>query len=129
MTANGRHKGDNTRLVAEAARGATTLEAAEAAGVSERTARRRLADQQVQREVEQARGQMLETLVGQLSEAGGHAARQLRGLLDADGDQVRLGACRAALEYLLRSRELLVLERRVAEVERAIERREGEHAW
>jgi hypothetical protein len=113
MTEIGRQKGDAPLIVALAA-GATIRDAAKQAGVSEKTAHRRAASPDFQKRVSEARTQMVQRAVGMLSEASTEAVTTLRGLLDAESESVRLGACRAIVELGTRLRESEELERRIA---------------
>jgi len=58
--------GDDELILALAA-GATVREAAEQAGISERTAHRRLADADFRRAVDEARGRMFDAALGRLA--------------------------------------------------------------
>ncbi len=87
-------------LIAALARGCSQSEAARAAGISDRTVRRRLQDKAFRGKVREARREMLMTTVGALSDAGSAAVRALRQLLTAESDSVRLGAAKAILDHL-----------------------------
>jgi hypothetical protein len=105
-------------LIAALAGGATVAEAAKTAGVSERTAFRRLQDPAFQERLREAREGTIRRAVAMLAEMGTEAAATLRALLEPTvPPTVRLGAARAALELGARLRESEELARRVAELE------------
>jgi hypothetical protein len=102
VTQPGRKNVDDALTVALAS-GASAAAAADAAGVSERTVRRRQGDYFFMKGVKEARAQMVSQAVSTLASAGGLAAETLQGLL-AEGNPpaVRLAAAKAVLEFLLR---------------------------
>ena len=104
-------------LVASLAAGQTVLDAAREAGLSEKTAHRRLAEPEFRRRVAAARDQMLARAVGQLTDAATEAVATLRELLAADALAVRLGAARSILDLGRRLREALELDARLTELE------------
>ena len=107
--------------MAALAGGATYEDAAERAGVSERTVRRRLDDPAFRHRVDAARAEMLSRAVARLTGASVEAVEALRGLLGSGQDFARLGAARAILELGLKLREQLDLAGRVAALEQAAE--------
>jgi hypothetical protein len=120
MAENGR-KNRDTALLTALAGGATVRQAAEQAGVSERTAFRRLADADFAREVDILRAEMVRRAWGKMADGMAEAADTLRQLLRAESESVRLGACRAALEMGVELRESVELEQRL----QALEERSG----
>ena len=116
VAGTGRHNAD-AALVAALAGGATVGQAATVAGVGERTAYRRLAEPDFRRDMTYARDELLTQTVGRLAEAGTEAVATLRGLLGAESESVRLGACRAILELGAKLRESEELAERLAVVE------------
>src|SRR5262249_16669357 len=122
----GRRSGADEALAVALARGLTIAAAAEAAGISERTARRRLKDAAFRARVKQLRGEMVERTVGALSDASGKAVRTLSRLL---GPSTRAGVRRSAaatiLGELVKLKGVLDLEERVAELERRVAGGEG----
>lgn len=116
MTARGRSSADSL-LIAALASGATQREAADRAGVSERTVRRRLSDPEFCAAVEHARREMVAQAVAHLSGTATEAARTLRALLRARSEHARLGAARAVLDYLRQHRESVEIEQRLRELE------------
>ncbi len=119
MADNGSSKGDDALLVALAS-GATVRDAAGRAGVAERTAYRRLDDPGFRRRLARARAELIDRAVGQLSDAATAAVATLRGLLDADSDNVKLGAARSILELGTRLREAAEIEGRLVELESTV---------
>jgi hypothetical protein len=109
-------------LVLALAVGDSAAAAAKKAGVHERTVRRRLAKPTFRARVAQARAEMLGSAVGRLASLGGTAANTLRDLV-AEGTPpaVRLGAARAALEYLFRGAEVDTLARQVEDLKQQVE--------
>lgn len=126
MTASGR-TGADTALIAALAAGCTHAAAAEQAGVSERTVRRRLDDPAFRQQVEAARAEILDRAVAELTSAAVEAVEALRTLLGSEADYARLGAARAILEVGLRYRAQLDLAERVAALE--ADRPKGDPTW
>jgi hypothetical protein len=109
-------------LVVALAGGASVSAAAAHAGVSDRTARRRLADPAFRTRVDEARGELVRQAVGRLSAIGVLAGDTLEGLIKgAASEAVRLGAARAVLEYMFRGQEIDALARQLDELERRLE--------
>ena len=100
------------------ASGTSVREAAASAGVSERTAYRRLGDPAFRRRVSEIRASFLNQAVGLLSEAANEAVSTLKALLTARAESVRLSAARAILELGPKLREQAELEERVTALER-----------
>ena len=106
-------------LVAALAAGSTIRDAATAAGVGERTVRRRLKDPSFRAQVDAARHTAIDLAVARLSDSAGFAATALRQLAEsAQAETVRLGACRTILELGLKWREHGDLTERIAALER-----------
>jgi hypothetical protein len=119
----GQQRGD-AALVAALAAGATERAAAAQAGMSERSARRRMADPAFRALVHQAQTDVLGQAVATLTGASVKAASTLLGLLDASAPPtVRLGAARAILEFTGRLREEHLIEARLSAVEQALDLR------
>jgi hypothetical protein len=95
MAENGRRKGDAALALALAS-GRTVRDAAEAAGIGERTATRRVADADFRRRIAELRGQMVSRALGKIAEGMTEAADTLRALLTAEGESVRLGTTSGA---------------------------------
>ena len=119
-----RNRGDELLLGALAA-GSPVEQAARAAGLSTRTAYRRLADPAFRARLARARDTLIETALGELVDSASEAVATLRALLQAEDERVRLGAAKATLEQLLRLRETLTLGQRLATLERAQAARSG----
>jgi len=116
MAENGREKGDDALLLALAA-GDTVRAAAKKAGISERTASRRLADPDFRRRLTEARADMVQRALGKLADASTEAADSLRKLLQAKKETVRLSAARTILELGNRLREAVEFEQRLSALE------------
>jgi hypothetical protein len=116
MAENGRRKREDALAVALAG-GATLRAAAEAAGLSERTASRRWADASFRHLVARLRAEAVERATGQLADGMAEAATVLRQLLSAESESVRLAACRATLELAVKLREAAEIERRLCDLE------------
>ena len=116
MTHTGRRKADDV-LAAAVAACQTLRDASKVARVGERTAARRWAEPDFQRKVVALRAAMVERALGRLSDAMCEAAEQLRELLGARSEAVRLGAARSPLELGVKLRESVELERRLSELE------------
>ena len=108
-------------LVAALAAGATLVDAARQAGVSERTVRRRLDDPAFCQQVDEARAAMLTQAVARLTAASVAAVETLQTLLAAEPAFVRLAAARAILDLGLKYREHHDLTERVLALELAAE--------
>ena len=123
MKNEGRNRSDELLLTRLAA-GATVEQAANAAGISTRTAYRRLADPAFTRRLAQARDELISSALGELVECASEAVATLRALLSASDERVRLGAAKSTLEQLLRLRETLTLSQRLAVLERTMQQRQ-----
>jgi hypothetical protein len=123
MKNEGRNRADELLLTRLAA-GATVEQAANAAGLSARTAYRRLADPVFTRRLAQARDELISSALGELVECASEAVATLRALLSASDERVRLGAAKSTLEQLLRLRETLTLSQRLAVLERTMQQRQ-----
>jgi hypothetical protein len=93
--------------------------AAQAAGVSESTAFRRVRDPEFRRQLERTRADILERAVGHLADSTIEAAVILRQMLHekATPPAVRLGVARSLIELGTRLRESTVLEQRLTALE------------
>ena len=112
-----RKKGDDALLLALAG-GVAVAEAARRAGVSERTAFRRLADPEFKRRLAQVRDKMLDDAVGQLAHNSGTAVETLTKLCtDGQSESVRLMAARSLLELAPRLRASVELGARMTALE------------
>src|SRR5438552_12555720 len=120
MQKRDRNRGDELLLGALAA-GSPVEHAAETAGVSVRTAYRRLADPAFARHLAQARDELISSALGELVECASEAVATLRALLSASDERVRLGAAKSTLDQLLRLRETLMLSQRLAALERSLQ--------
>lgn len=89
--------GTEVALVAALAAGSTVRAAAKAAGISERTAYRRLTEAAVRREVSMLRSAALEEAACALATASRKAAQAVIDLLDHPDPKVRLQAARQAV--------------------------------
>jgi hypothetical protein len=106
-------------LVLALATGRTHAQAAAAANVSERTVNRRMSDPAFKARVRKARGAMVAAASGKLA-ANMTAAADALVLLLADADPtVRLRAATKLIELGVRTAELVDLEHRVQELEKA----------
>ncbi len=113
-------------LVMVLAAGKPVTEAARLAGVSERTAWRRLNDPAVRQQVRDARAALIDHTVSRLAAASMGAAATLVALLDAESEPVRLRAAVAILEQTVKLRDSEELERRLAALEAALAREESD---
>jgi hypothetical protein len=119
------HNRRDELLLAALASGTPVEQAAKTAGVSKRTAYRRLADPRFASRLAQARDELISSALGELVEGASKAVKTLRSLLDAEDERVRLAAAKGHLEQLLRLRETLALNQRLAALERALQNRSG----
>src|SRR5205809_7974769 len=108
-------------LLGALAAGRPVEHAAQIAGVSVRTAYRRLADPVFARRLAQARDELISSALGELVDCASEAVSTLRALLNDSEARVRLGAGKALLDQLLRIRETLTLSERLAALERSVQ--------
>lgn len=118
--AGGDRRNADAVLIAALAGGATIQAASAAARVAESTVYRRLRDDEFQRQISTARGEMIARAVGALADASAKAVTTLSDLLDAENESVALGAARSILEMGAKLRENIELERRIADLEARI---------
>jgi hypothetical protein len=107
-------------LAAALASGQTLRDAARTAGLSERTAARRMADPAFRSEVAAIRARILEQATGQLAAAATKAVTTLCALLDDDLANVRLRAACAILELSHKLYDERMMEQRLADLEKRI---------
>ena len=122
MAASGRRRADDNLTLALAS-GMTVEDAASKAGVSERTAYRRLDDPEFRRRVVELQAEVLGQAAGQLAQATIESVTTLRELLGASSDHIRLNAARAILQNAVRLREATTIELRIQALEAFIEGR------
>ena len=112
---------DDPALVVALAAGATYAEAAAQAGVSERTARRRMDDPAFRAALDDARAEVVSRAVDRLSAVATDAVDTLAALLGPGvPPPTRLGAARAVLELGSRLREEHDLAARLGALEEAL---------
>ena len=121
MAHRGRRNADEALALAVAS-GQTLRDAAQTAGVGERTATRRMADADFRARVAQLRADMVQRSLGRLADGMGAAADKLRLLLAAASESVQLGASRSLIELGVKLRESTELEERLADLEHRIRR-------
>lgn len=103
------------------ARGVGVAEAAKLAGVSERTAFRRLSDSKFREQVNSIRRRVFDGAVGRLVEVSGRAVEGLVDLMEGDYPAAqKLAACRAVLEFSAKLRQEAEFEDRLASLEERI---------
>jgi hypothetical protein len=125
MAGNVRKTSDERLLLALAC-GATQAKAAQEAGVTERTVRRRLAEPAFRKRLFQVRGEILERASGALTAAALKAVQTLLALQETNQPgTVRLGAARAILEMCLRVREVAEIEVQIAELQAQVDALKG----
>jgi hypothetical protein len=116
VPAGGRKRADETLLLALAC-GATVEGAARQAGVSERTAHRRLKEPAFQARLQALRDDMLQRAAATLTAASQEAAKTLVKLLQAQTPSAQLGAARAILDGATKLSEFAELRRRIQALE------------
>jgi len=109
-------RGEGALIVALAC-GDTVKEAAERAGVGERTVYRRLADQSFIAKVNKARNMMVSQAVGKLSLNCAKAAGTLEKLLDSDNPRIRLQAAKAIMDHAIKLSDSWAIEQRLLYLE------------
>jgi hypothetical protein len=117
--AGGDRSNADARLLAALAGGSTVADAAQQAGIGERTAYRRLDDPTFRAQLDDARQQTIQAAIDTLSATATEAAATLRDLLrrEAYSPAIRLGAARSILELGARLREANEIEQRLAALE------------
>jgi len=116
MAKFGSKKGDS-KLILALASGHGTREAAQQAGVSIRTAYRRIDDPLFRQKVTAARDEMFRVAVGSLASAAVEAVDTLRDLLTSQSPTAQLGAARAILDLGQRLREATEIDARLRVLE------------
>lgn len=122
MTATDRTRRGDAALVGALAAGATHAQAAERAGVSERTVRRRLDEPDFRRAVSRERGRILDRAAGLAADTAAEAITVLRDLMRDAPEHVRLAAARAIVDRAASLREAGELEERLRRLEEVAER-------
>jgi hypothetical protein len=121
LTAADRRRGSDQLLVAALAGGATQAEAGAAAGVSERTVRRRLADPGFADRVREERSALVARIGARLTGLTVHAVDALAELLAAGvADGVRLRTALGVLDSSRTWRDAGEVEERLRAVEQAL---------
>ena len=132
MTALTKHRTDDSLALALST-GQTIIEAARAAGVSERTARRRWAEPDFRRLVAEFRGEVIAQAASRLAASMTHAADRLVQLVDSPDPRTALAAAKAVVSLGLLAREKIDNETLVRELEAKLEQieaqREGGAPW
>src|SRR5262245_31788708 len=122
VVAHSGKKNADEALVLALATGVSVPDAAGRAGVSTRTAYRRLEDPGFRRRVDQARSDLVNAAIGRLSAIGAESVAEVERLVrESKSEAVRLGAVRTVLEYLFRGNEQYTLARQVDELRRQLE--------
>jgi hypothetical protein len=117
MAFGGRQNADDALILALAC-GATVESAAQKAGISPRTAHRRLANPQFRSQLNNVRGDMVQRAASLLTAAAMEAIKTLVSLQEkSTPPAVRLGAARAILELGTKLREASEWEARLAALE------------
>lgn len=104
-------------LVNALAAGSSVAEAAERAGVSAKTAYRRLREPEFKAKITVARDALFADAVGKLADAASAAIATLVDLLGSSSPTARLGAARAILEHGPKLRDQVELEARITVLE------------
>lgn len=105
------------QFIAALAMGKSIAEAAGDVGISERTARRWLAETEFRQHVETARSELMKQALAQLSGVASDAVKTLKDLLTSPNDNAKLGAARPILANLISLKEHHELEERIARLE------------
>jgi hypothetical protein len=116
--ADGRGRKAEEALLLALACGATVEGAARQAGLSERSAYRRLADKDFQRRLRELRADMVQRTAGALTATSAEAVRALLELLKSSSPApARLGAARAVIELGCKLRDHVDVAERVKALE------------
>jgi hypothetical protein len=108
-------------LILSLAAGGSIPYAAQAAGCSESTVRRRLSDPAFRARIGAMRGELIAAAVGRLAMLGRKAADKLNELLDDADNKIRLGAARSVLQFMLSGHEHELLAAQVGELQQQID--------
>lgn len=120
MAGKSRHNQDDV-IVDALARGECQTTAAQRAGCSVTTIRRRLDDPQFRNRIERFRVEMLDAVAGKMGANVEQAVTTLTALMaEPMPPAVRLGAARAVCDFALRIRESLSWERRLTALEEGL---------
>jgi hypothetical protein len=126
MSHRGRKNADDALLLS-LAYGATVESAAAKAGVTPRTAHRRLKDPEFQKRLREVKDEMLRRTASTMTALGGEAVKTLASLQErGTPPTVRLGAARAIIELGVRLRESAELHERMTALEQQVERNQGQ---
>lgn len=107
-------------LALHLAAGLTIANAAEHAGVCERTARRRLKDPKFRKSLDTVKREIVGRAVALLSNGMAQAAERLIGMVDSTDDKISLTASKAVLEIGMRFRQAEEIERKLQDLSRRI---------
>ena len=116
MAGSGRREADEV-LAANLAAGLTRAQAAQKAGVGERTARRRLRDPRFRKLVDELKAEAVGRAVSILGRSMTGAAVELARLLKSSDEKTRLQAAKEIIGLTLKARQQTDLERRMDELE------------
>ena len=116
MAGSGRREAAEV-LAAHLAAGLTHAQAAERAGVGERTARRRLKDPRFRKRVDDLKAEAVGRAVSILGRSMTGAAVELAKLLKSPDEKTRLQAAKEIIGLTLKARQQTDLERRMDELE------------
>src|SRR5262249_24201084 len=124
MAGKKRQDGD-MRLAVALARGDSVESAARQAGMSDRTAHRRLHDDDFRQLVSEARFTPVRRVAGRLADAGDKAVETMKKLLHYECPKIQLGAAKGILEHLFKvevadlSEEIAALRHELEEMKKA----------
>jgi hypothetical protein len=115
---------DSTLAMALAS-GESVGTAAEQAGVTDRTVRRKLATPEFRRQVAELRAELMSRALDHMTKNMTRAADVLAGLLDEQNPAMRLRAARSLLTLGLRLRDSIDLNDRIRDLEEELARKTG----
>jgi len=122
------HPGDE-QLLQALAHGQSVEQAAQTAGVSERTVYRRLATPSFQKRLQAIRDELVTAALGELAGSASGAVAALKHLLHSNDERVRLAAAKALLDQLLKLRDTVTLEQRLTALERNVAHAKRKGRW
>ncbi len=108
------------RLASLLACGVSIREAAKQTNVGERTIYDWLSDDAFVKLIDRYRARLIDECLGKLSDFATKAATALAELLKSDVESIRLRAAIGVLEQVIRIRETVTMEARLAELERMV---------
>jgi hypothetical protein len=120
MAGRGRH-GADLHFIRAMAQGKSVKAAAAEAGLSERTAFRRLEDPEINHQIDEKRARLNEVVVDRLLTGADSACQKMNELMGARSENVQLSAARAIVDRMIRVKDRHDLEVRLREMQQLLD--------